>query len=190
MALPLPTKAKRQLLCKSPLNLVVSSVSSGGLIRSWYKNYTTIDLVMIYVVWYVHVYCTCMAITYSKIMDQAGKAEGCQSCSWSAEQGKHFFPCLRSRVRNLFRETGSAVPSRISLLILHTQTEAGAYHLQDSSRFPRRRPFISLKPPYVIGSVPNSSGHAIAYRWRSLSRVRRTGPLNLKVVPNGCCLGR
>ena len=28
-----------------------------------------------------------------------------------------------------------------------------------------------LKPPYVIGSVPNSSGHAIAYRWRSLPRV-------------------
>ena len=55
---------------------------------------------------------------------------------------------------------------------LHTQAEYGAY-LRDSSRLPRRRPFIYLKPPYAIGSVPSSSGHAIAYRWRSLPGVRR-----------------
>ena len=36
---------------------------------------------------------------------------------------------------------------------------------------PRWRPF--MKPPYAIGSVPSLSGHAIAYRWRSLLRVRR-----------------
>ena len=30
-----------------------------------------------------------------------------------------------------------------------------------------------MKPPYAIGSVPSISGHAIAYRWRSLPRVRR-----------------
>ena len=40
-----------------------------------------------------------------------------------------------------------------------------------------------MKPPYAIGSVPSLSGHAIAYRWRSLPRVRRHGPVNLKVVP-------
>ena len=28
-------------------------------------------------------------------------------------------------------------------------------------------------PPYAIGSVPSLSGHAIAYRWRSRSKVRR-----------------
>ena len=39
------------------------------------------------------------------------------------------------------RETGSAVPSRVSLFILHTQAEPGSYS-RDSSRFPRRRPFI------------------------------------------------
>ena len=55
---------------------------------------------------------------------------------------------------------------------LHTQAESGAY-LRDSSRVPRRRPF--MKPPYAIGSVPSLSGHAIAYRWRSLPRVRRHG---------------
>ena len=30
-----------------------------------------------------------------------------------------------------------------------------------------------MKPPYAIGSVPRLSGHAIAYLWRSLPRVRR-----------------
>ena len=30
-----------------------------------------------------------------------------------------------------------------------------------------------MKPPYAIGSVPSLSSHAIAYRWRSLPRVRR-----------------
>ena len=53
---------------------------------------------------------------------------------------------------------------------LHTQAESGAY-LRDFSRVPRRRPF--MKPPYATGSVPSSSGHAIAYRWRSLPRGRR-----------------
>ena len=49
---------------------------------------------------------------------------------------------------------------------------SGAY-LRDSSRVPRRRPFIYFNPPYAIGSVPSLSGHAIAYRWRSLPSVRR-----------------
>ena len=55
---------------------------------------------------------------------------------------------------------------------LHTQAESGAY-LRDSSRVPQRRPF--MKPPNAIGSVPSLSGHAFAYRWRSLPRVRRHG---------------
>ena len=29
-----------------------------------------------------------------------------------------------------------------------------------------------FKPPYAIGSVPSLSGHTVAYRWRSLPRVR------------------
>ena len=55
---------------------------------------------------------------------------------------------------------------------IHTQAEYGAY-LRDSSRVPLRRPFIYIKPPYAIASVPSLSGHATAYRWRSLPRVRR-----------------
>ena len=42
------------------------------------------------------------------------------------------------------RETGSAAPSRVSLLILHTQAEFGAY-LRDSCLVPRRGPFIYVK---------------------------------------------
>ena len=66
---------------------------------------------------------------------------------------------------------GSPVPRQRAHL--HTQAKSGAY-LRDSSRVPRRRPFIYLKPPYAIRSVPSLSGLAIAYRWRSLAaRVRR-----------------
>ena len=75
----------------------------------------------------------------------------------------------------------------------HLQTHAkyGAY-LPDFSRVPRRHLFIYyFKPPYAIGSVPR------VYRVAQLgtdgvhcreSAGRR--PVNLQVVPNGCCLGR
>ena len=65
---------------------------------------------------------------------------------------------------------GSPVPRQPAHL--HTQAGSGAY-LRDSSRFPRRRPYIYFKPPYAIGSIPSLSGHATAYRRRSLPRVRR-----------------
>ena len=65
---------------------------------------------------------------------------------------------------------GSPVPRQPAHL--HTKAGSGA-HLQGYPRVPRRRPFIYLKPPYAIGSVPSSSGHAIACRWRLLPRVRR-----------------
>ena len=47
-------------------------------------------------------------------MDQPGKVANrlVVSCA-----GKKIFPCLRSRLRSWSRETGSAVPSRVSLLI-------------------------------------------------------------------------
>ena len=51
-----------------------------------------------------------------------------------------FFFGPRSSLTVWYRDKGWAVPSRVSPLILHTP-ESGAYS-QDSSRFPRRRPFI------------------------------------------------
>ena len=71
---------------------------------------------------------------------------------------------------NLFSRDGFSRPVPRQPTHLHTQAESGAY-LRGSCRVPRRRPF--MKPPYAIGSVPSLSGHAIAYRWRLLPRVRR-----------------
>ena len=65
---------------------------------------------------------------------------------------------------------GSPIPRQPAHL--HTQAESGAY-LWNSSRVPRWHPFIYFKPPFAIRPVPSLSGHAIAYRWRSLPRVRR-----------------
>ena len=76
-------------------------------------------------------------------------------------------PCVPE---NLVSRDGFSRPVPRQPAHLHTQTESGAY-LRDSSRVPRRRPF--MKPPYAIGSVPSLSGHANTYRWRSLPRIRR-----------------
>ena len=74
-------------------------------------------------------------------------------------------PCVPE---NLVSRDGFSRPVPRQPAHLHTHAESGAY-LRDSSRVPRRRSF--MKPPYAIGSVPSLSGHAIAYRWRSLPRV-------------------
>ena len=66
------------------------------------------------------VYTVCMYVWPSHTAEYGPTGQGCQSCSWSAEQGKLIFPCLRSRLRIWSRETGSAVLSRGILLILDT----------------------------------------------------------------------
>ena len=81
-------------------------------------------------------------------MDQPGKVANPARGQLNRE--KLIFPCLRTRLRIWSRETGSAVPSRVSLLILHTQAEYGAYS-RDSSQFPRRRPFIYLNRHTPLG---------------------------------------
>ena len=59
---------------------------------------------------------------------------------------------------------------------------------QGSSLFPRRRLHIS---PTANGPVPSLSGHEIAYRWRSLPRVRRRRANSPRgSSSNGCCLFR
>ena len=60
----------------------------------------------------------CMALT---------TGQGCQSRSWSAAgQGKCFIRRPRSRLIIWSRETGSADPSRVSLLIFILQAESDA----------------------------------------------------------------
>ena len=110
-----------------------------------------------------------MVITYSRVpgMDQPGKVANPARGQLNRENNIPLSPCVPE---NLVSRDGFSRPVPRKPAHLHTQAEYGAY-LRDSSRLPRRRPF--MKSPYAIGSVPSLSGHAIAYRWRSLPRVRR-----------------
>ena len=100
-------------------------------------------------------------------MDQPGKVANPARGQLNRENNIPLSPCMPE---NLVSRDGFSRPVPRQPAHLHTQAESGAY-LRDSSRVPRRRPF--MKPPYAIGPVPSLSGHAIAYRWRSLPRVRR-----------------
>ena len=112
-----------------------------------------------------------MVIIYSKSMDQPAKVVNLLVVSGTGKMNISLSPFApeNSVSRDRF---GSPVPRQPAHL--YTKAEYGAY-LWDSSRVPRRRPFIYFKPPYAIGSVPSLSGHAIAYQWRSLPRVHRHG---------------
>ena len=100
-------------------------------------------------------------------MDQPGKVANPARGQLNRENNIPLSSCVPE---NLVSRDGFSRPVPRQPAHLHTQAESGAY-LRDSSRVPRRRPFT--KPPDAIGSVPSLSGHAIAYRWRSLPRVRR-----------------
>ena len=100
-------------------------------------------------------------------MDQPGKLANPARGQLNRENNIPLSPCVPE---NLVSRDGFSRPVPRQPVHLHTRAESGAY-LRDSSRVPRRRPF--MKPPYNIGSVPSLSGHAIVYRWRSLLRVRR-----------------
>ena len=93
-------------------------------------------------------------------MDQPGKVANPARGQLNRENDIPLSPCVP---KNLVSRDGFSRPVPRQPAHLHTQVESGAY-LRDSSRVPRRRPF--MKPPYAIGSVPSLSGHAIAYRWR------------------------
>ena len=100
-------------------------------------------------------------------MDQPGKVANPARGQLNREISIPLSPCVPD---NLVSRDGFSRPVPRQPAHLHPHAESGAY-LRDFSRVPRRRPF--MKPPYAIGSVPSLSGHAIAYRWRSLPRVRR-----------------
>ena len=68
------------------------------------------------------------------------------------------FPCSRARLRIWFRETDLAVPFRVSLLILHTPAESGAYS-RDCSRCSRWRPYIL---PHPLRYIKVSSKYEIS----------------------------
>ena len=59
-------------------------------------------------------------------MDQPGKVANPARGQLNRENGYFSVP-VRTRLRIWSRETGSAVPSPVSLLILYTHAKSGAY---------------------------------------------------------------
>ena len=100
-------------------------------------------------------------------MDQPGKVANPARCQLTRNISLSAFAPENLVSRDEFGSPVSPQPAH-----LHTQTESGAY-LRDSFRVPRRLPFFFFTSPYAIGSVQSLSGHAIAYRWRSLPRARQ-----------------
>ena len=125
-----------------------------------YSSITTVGFSQVYVCMYVCMY----GHHIWQSMDQPGNPARGQL---NRVNNIPLSPCVSE---NLVLRDGFSRPVPRQPAHLRTQAESGAY-LRDYSRVPRRRPF--MKPPYAIGSVPSLSGRAIAYRWRSLPRVRR-----------------
>ena len=130
-------------------------------------------LVALYEIMYGH--------TYSKSIDQPGKIVNPARGRLNRENEYSPVRVLVSRDR--FRSPVPRQPAH-----LHTPAESGAY-LRDSSVVPRRRPFIK--------NSHTPSGQSRVYRVTQLrtddvhcQKSAGTGPVNLKVVPNECCLGR
>ena len=121
--------------------------------------------------------------TYSKSMHQPGKVANPARGQLNRENE---YSTLR---RIWSSETGSAVPSRVSLHISTLRLDL-VFLLTGFLPSSAAASIYLFEPPYAIGSVPSLSCHAIAYQWRLLPKVCRHRPINLKVVPNGCCLGR
>ena len=118
-------------------------------------------------------------------MDQPVKVANPARGQLNRENNIPLSPCV---LENWVSRDGFSRPVPRQPAHLHTQAEPGAY-LRDSSRVPRRRPSF-MKPPYAIGSVPSLSGHAMRTDGVHCQESAGTGPVNLKVVPNGCCHAR
>ena len=80
-------------------------------------------------------YLVCIVIRYSRVQINRKVATPVHG-----QLNRETFPCLRSRLKIWFRETGLAVPSRVSWFILCTNAESGAYS-RDSSQCPQRCPY-------------------------------------------------
>ena len=99
------------------------------------------------------------------------------------------FPCPRSCLRIWSRETGSAtIPSRVSLLISILRLNL----MLTCEIFPS-----SATVSIYLKYRHTPSGQSRVYRVTQLRtdgvhcrESAGTGPVNLKVVPNECCLGR
>ena len=108
-----------------------------------------------------------MVITYSRVWINRIRLPILLVVSWTGKMNIPLSPCVPE---NLVSRDGFSRPVPRQSAHLHTQAESGAYTYGIPPGF---RGGVHMKPPYAIGSVPSLSGHAVAYRWRSLPRVRR-----------------
>ena len=126
----------------------------------------------------------CMIITYSRVWINRVRLPILLVVSWTGKMNIPLSPCVPE---NLVSRDGFSRPVPRQPAHLHTQAESGAY-LRDSSRVPRWHPLWNRHTP---------SGQSRVYRVTQLRtdgvhcrEFTGTGPVNLKAVPNGCCLGR
>ena len=116
-------------------------------------------------------------------MDQPGKVANPDRGQLNRENEYSPVP-VRTCLRIWSRETGSTVPSRVSLLIsIHRRNMVLTGFLPSSAA----ASIYLIKPPYAIESVPSLSARTDGVHCRESAG---TWPVNLKVVPNKCCLGR
>ena len=123
---------------------------------------------------------------YSKNMDQPSKVANPARGQLNREVNISLSPFAP---KSLVSRDGFGSPVPRQPVHLHTQAESGAY-LRDASRVPRRRPFFYLNRHTPLGQsqiygVTQLRSDGVHYR-----ESAGAGPVNLKVVPNGCYLGR
>ena len=129
----------------------------------------------------------CMVITHSKSKDQPGKAAN--PARRQLNRQKRIIPRPRSCLRIWSRETGSAVPSRVSLLIsllrLNLVLTFGIppdFHGDGHLFILNRHTRSGQSRVYRVAQMRTDGVHC--------RESTGAGPVNLKVVPNGCCLSR
>ena len=133
---------------------------------------------------YVCMY-ACMVIIYSKKRINRVRLPILLVVSWTGKMNISLSPFAPE---NLVSRDGFGSPVPLQPAHLHSQAESGAY-LRDSSRFPRWRTFI-----YINRHTP--SGQSRVHRVTQLRtdgvhcrESAGTRPVNLNVIPNGCCIG-
>ena len=105
----------------------------------------------------------------------------------SADQGKLFFPCPRLRLRIWSRETDSAVPSRVRLLISILRLNL-VLLLTGFLPSSAAASIYLFKPPYGIGSVPSYQVTRLRTDGVHCRESTDTGPVNLNIFQTGAAL--
>ena len=121
-------------------------------------------------------------------MDQPGKVANPARGQLNRENNIPMSPCVPE---NLVSRDGFSRPVPHQPAHLYTQAESGAYTYGIPPEF---RGGVHL---FIYNRHTPSSGQSRVYRVTQLRtdgvhcrESAGTGPVNLKVVPNGCCLGR